>query len=548
MVARLSRRDATVDRLVEQAGDATWVALRGASGVGKSQLALLLGRRYSEARSWIRLRDLEPDQAAQRLLSAIRFKSPVEQDSTGLQSRLDETLGGLEPGSLLTLDDVPEFSDSDLLGGILVSMVPTLVEVGIRFMTTGVHLVPARILEMLPDQVRVLQAPPFTTAEAKELLVSFEAPDHIQESNLASFLEGVTGGHPVLLAAACKYLSDREWAADDSTLEGLLHTKYADEDVNPATVRALINTVEDQSARHLLYRLNISFRSYSMEEINDLARVQPPIDAPRERLAPLVGLWVQRDAGGTFSVSPLIRALGSSDLDREVARRCHAALAERLISQSTIGFFDFSQALVHLNGAGDYPRLAQLLLEGLMSYRELPGRPQFVALGLFAWEGRELPAEIPLDIQFLIRGQQLAVAAKQERDTRVLEADFERLMARRDEAHPLAVVAGNIAASQAFVVDDLPKAGRYLREVAQRWRDLAAIAGAEEGLLLPVELADGLVWLTAATIASPEEVEGWISLVQDLSFEERERLFQGVMGARGVVRVATALLPQWRDR
>jgi hypothetical protein len=461
---------------------------------------------------------------------------------------LDETLGGLEPGSLLTLDDVPEFSDSDLLGGILVSMVPTLVEVGIRFMTTGVHLVPARILEMLPDQVRVLQAPPFTTAEAKELLVSFEAPDHIQESNLASFLEGVTGGHPVLLAAACKYLSDREWAADDSTLEGLLHTKYADEDVNPATVRALINTVEDQSARHLLYRLNISFRSYSMEEINDLARVQPPIDAPRERLAPLVGLWVQRDAGGTFSVSPLIRALGSSDLDREVARRCHAALAERLISQSTIGFFDFSQALVHLNGAGDYPRLAQLLLEGLMSYRELPGRPQFVALGLFAWEGRELPAEIPLDIQFLIRGQQLAVAAKQERDTRVLEADFERLMARRDEAHPLAVVAGNIAASQAFVVDDLPKAGRYLREVAQRWRDLAAIAGAEEGLLLPVELADGLVWLTAATIASPEEVEGWISLVQDLSFEERERLFQGVMGARGVVRVATALLPQWRDR
>src|SRR4029453_17604759 len=121
--------------------------------------------------------------------------------------------------------------------------------------------------------------------------------------------------------------------------------------VNDETIRRLLTTVTDRPSRNLLYRLNLVIGAFDMATVRVLAAVEPSVPEPREHLAALTGLWVQRDTGEQLRVPPLIHPRGSDDLTDEVKRGCHSALAKQCLQRGTLTPYDLETIVTHLAAA-----------------------------------------------------------------------------------------------------------------------------------------------------------------------------------------------------
>jgi hypothetical protein len=68
IISHLSPRTETVNRLFERLQQGGLLALSGGPGTGKTQLALLLLKRFGECRAWVRFRDLNVHRSYDRLI------------------------------------------------------------------------------------------------------------------------------------------------------------------------------------------------------------------------------------------------------------------------------------------------------------------------------------------------------------------------------------------------------------------------------------------------------------------------------------------------
>ena len=123
-------------------------------------------------------------------------------------------------------------------------------------------------------------------------------------------------------------MQQQNWHFSDDALDTLLKGEYATEISNEVTYR-LLTTIEDTENRLLLYRLNLIWGDFSLEDIEAVAYVDPAIERVRERLHALTGLWLQGTARERLTVSPLVGFWGPRILDHALGRHVnwHSASA-----------------------------------------------------------------------------------------------------------------------------------------------------------------------------------------------------------------------------
>ena len=233
-------------------------------------------------------------------------------------------------------------------------------ENGCTLISTGNEELPSSVAERAGRNLVTARIPFFTEEEAKELFLGHNAPPQMLNPKFVYFLWSLTRGHPMLLMALARYLLAAQWHISDSQLQGLFKGEYA-EHLKPETRRLLSTTISDPETRDLLYRLNLVGFSLETNQIKLVGEVKPQIDRPLERLAHVEGLWIQRDSGSKVLVSPLLSALGDSDVPTDIQINVHKVIGLSIVRKRKLVPLDVITGFSHFVRARQHERAAVLI-------------------------------------------------------------------------------------------------------------------------------------------------------------------------------------------
>jgi hypothetical protein len=550
LVPHLSPREETVDTLKEIFLNHTWTAIHGSLGSGKTQLASLLVQKLSTQKlstcgAWVRLRDLTVERACERLDNACEklVGFPPQGSCYDWYCQICQQLGN---ATMIVLDDLPRFAREDELSERLIQLGRACNLYGVRLISTSPYPLPPSFRTLLDDQLLyTIASPPFTNLEATEIFHAYDAPASFLTPDRVGYMNRLAKQDPSLLVAMAQYLRQQDWQVTPQTLEELFKGEHTAE-LNDETINRILKTIQDSQSQELLYRLSLIIGDFSLEDMQAVASIEPSVKRPRQCLNALIGLWVQRDVNNRLLVSPLIKALGSSDLEIETFKKCHLTLGERLINQGEFNQYDAINALVHFCSAEAFNKAGTILI---LAFYELEKTDGLVDDGgLSSWCcNQPLPEQMDLGIRLSVRGLQVVVRHKYGKDTSYLVEDLNVLFGQASEREAWAIpgVVANLSRYPDLVVST--RANRYFL-TALRCLPQAKMPDGRE-LVLPSEVSfEWLLWANTSEIATAEHLRDWMNTVEQLTPEQRQRAFSAKLAHMGCLRVSDRLWLREADK
>jgi hypothetical protein len=536
VLARLSERAGVVGQLVENLGRAVWTALTGASDMGKSQLAVLLIARVGNLAGWVRFgHDTDPAAASATLDSAIGSMCGEDRPeiTSGWYRRACRIIGSRK---IIVLDDLPRMDGTDPLTQRLLLLVAACQDAGLRIVSTSHHQLPTRLVSGLGGaEFALVPVPMFTEGEVREVLAAYEAPEQLVTGGAVRLIHASTGGHPLLVSLAADYLRDREWRFTDEEVEDLLRGEHA-EPITDEVLDRIMGSLAAQQ-RELLYRLTLPIGAFAFEVAAALAQVAPIVDRPREQLNRLLGAWVQRDAERRFIVSQLVRQVGSEGLTAATKIGCHLSLGE-LIVRETMSIDQAQQAINHFCQAEAFHRAGSLFLYLLDEARTLEAGKDIGLLDVM-WAESPLPEGMDLSIRLIARGLQIAVLPKYGRPIGYVLADLDGLMAAATDAQSHAVTAVAVLAAVYLASGDPDRALQYIGRALLLNNEERT--GAEEMFLAEGRRLDDMLWFLAPQLVTAARLDRWLTILEGLPADRRQRLLTEEDALLGCVVVADRL-------
>jgi hypothetical protein len=537
LVEHLSRREETVNALIGVFNSHTWTAIHGIAGSGKTHLAVLIVQAINTCRAWVRLRGLNREQACEELDAAFRELAalPLQSDRYQWYCQLCEGLGN---GAMLVLDDLPELSGSDRLSEQLIQLTRACRLHGVRLLSTSSYQLPFSLQELLGDQIlHSTETPPFTDDEAAEILQAYGAPITILNTYVR-FINTHAQQHPVLITAIARYLQQHDWQFTEEVESRLLKGEYRAV-LNNQMERRVLDSVEDDKARELLYRLSLPIGSFSLNEVQTLASVNPVLERPGERLHALVGIWVQRDTKERLLISPLVEKLGESNLLPEIKKSCHLKLGELIVSKRQLSPQNVTDAIVHFVGAEEFDRAGLMLISALQELNSIDVVVDYGWLLTF-WASLPLPKQMDLGIRLLLRGLQIATRHKHDKDISYLVKDLDHLLEQASENEAAGVVFATMLTSSVLAHNDPISANRHLRVALQLLpyvQDIQIPGSSEPAFPDGVSL-EFTIWTNSTGITTTDHLRDWISTLEQLSAEQRQWAFTHEVAEIGCLRVS----------
>ncbi|HLX61012.1 MAG TPA: hypothetical protein VKX17_06990 [Planctomycetota bacterium] len=201
-----------------------------------------------------------------------------------------------------------------------------------------------------------------------------------------------------------------------------------------------------------------------MDDVNAVAAVDPAIERPAERIIQLLGLWVQRERGERFSLSPLICAIKAKLLLPETEKKCNHTFAVRIVSKKKIDILDAEHAVLYFWNAMEFNRGAVLLMSVFdCEIKQL----KFDRMGRMFDEMPELPREIDLDLRLALRAAQIALLDRRQKLTDAVFDDLDRLMQQVKPQHGIGVYSVVVRANNVIAKRNLKRANRYVLQAVQ---------------------------------------------------------------------------------
>lgn len=281
--------------------NALW--LHGASGTGKSTLALQIARESNA--NWL----------------SIDFRNLT--DPNEMLLRLDRAYTDIVLGSKILgviLDDV----DCDMVAKHLNRLgrfIKWMRERGGRVVITSARMLsPAsfQAAHFAPTAAR--EAPYLSIEETNELISKTDAPSDQVEAWGFFIHVAASAGHPQLTAAKVVSLNHRGWP-EEALLEDF--TRAPSEAIEMTRAEARRRLLEDatEHGRTLLKRLGCIMFKFDRPTALTIAALAPSIEHPSESLDLLTGPWIEKVPAmpGYFRLSPLLSGL-QEDLTPEAVQ------------------------------------------------------------------------------------------------------------------------------------------------------------------------------------------------------------------------------------
>jgi hypothetical protein len=487
-VERVAKRPAAVNKVVESLNGKAWCALSGQISSGKTQFAILLTEALNKTPFWIRFRGLDVSQSCLRLDQALAQVSKLKRKPE-LRKWYSEVCGALPSGSIIVLDDLPGKIGSDDFDIRLLLLCESCSERGCTLISTSNEELPSSVRERAGRNLVTARIPFFNEEEAKELFLGHEAPPQVLNPKFVYFLWSLTRGHPMLLMALARYLLSAQWRISDSQLQGLFKGEYA-EDLKSETRKLLATTIDDPETRKLLYRL--------------------------------------------YLVSPLLTALGASDVPAGTEQKVHEALALSIVRKGKLVPLDVITAFSHFVRARQHERAAVLIVLALSGLARLEDPISDDWMLSSIWAGQRLPDDITLGVQLYLRCQQVIVRGRLGKNIRYEIDDFDSILSRMKADDAFGIVGGCICLAIHFARQEPARANRYL---LRGIKALPAFRFSDGTLPEIPERArpESLFFITGLAVRSEADLSDWISSLEGLDDPTLSTMFSGESGEDAAV-------------
>ena len=425
LIAPILPRSNTVEDVRAHLSDSTWISFIGEPGAGKTQLCLLTTEQASAETIWINLRDCSPETACGVIDQVLESASSFPFHLFLFRWYLEAT-SRLGSGKIFVLDDLPRVAPGGDLYRRLDALVAAARTNAQRVVSTSYYALPRQLVES--HAVVEIASPRFSSLEISELLQVAGAPGGFPTDKIADFLHALTGGLPVLVAAAARLLRTKNWTVNNKTLESFFRGQFASGARTDARVM-IDNTIPDDQARELLYRLTCVVGPISKSQIEEISRVPEKIRLAQEKLDQLLGLWVEPYAKETFLLSPLVESSLSERLESNTRRGVHTILAIQLLKRKTKTIIEVITCIHHFQKAELLHEAAAVLMKTLQTITEMDREVPNESLLLAVWTAGPLPSTIDINVRLFLRSLQIALADKQGAEFSDLLFNLDQLMA-----------------------------------------------------------------------------------------------------------------------
>jgi hypothetical protein len=505
-----------------------WVGVSGVSGSGKSQLARQIQADWREgATVWASLFG-QVERLPQSLLTALQ--ASVEDGALlapqlDLSELLDYLVAKEEGTTLLVLDDVPDCRGDKVAEEAFALLASRARQFPIRILSTSQFEIGASVRSALGADSRSHDMLPFGVEDVRRVVAGAGAPATIVLSDLPAWLEALTDGHPQLLSAAIYDLAAANWSR--TSVGEVLADRIgsgAKQDAQ-ARVRRLIAEPE---TRALLDRLSLVPQRFSLELVDDLAGLTPPIDEARARMLDLKGPWATQHDSNDFELAPQLRGLGRTTLSLGAQRRVDAAIAQDILRRRVLSPSDVFAACNHLERAGQSLQLAGLYLKFLIELGANGLENRLPWLLHFFPADRTWPREVPRHVRISIRASQLTASRDFAPSRDALEKDLETLIASATNSQADLLAVAHARLQSVWNRNSLSPDARCRAaiEMARAWKRARMLPqGGPEGIEPAV-----LWWAGAMRATSAIEHAAVVQTLKGLSTEEVRSIFAAPEG------------------
>lgn len=435
-----SKRSELVQILLVDLSKVTWLALVGATGMGKTFVARLIAEERTQgSTAWVSLYgEQAPNESSRRLdLHLLRIASfPDRHDlvpafflgALPFSQLVKQAALRLGPQALLVIDELPDLLKVPGLTEKLVQLGMALIDSGSILLTTAQRNLPSLIKERLDAAFIEKQIPAMTLQNVSEMLAAADAPLVFIQSGFPKLAYGVTHGHPSLVAATVSFLRQRGWALSEDQLSKIF-TGDPTGEVKTETRRKIFQLLPNDQLRELLYRISLIDSSFGTTILKSVAAVPPSISHPTELLLELNGPWVHQVGKDQFEVSPLLSNTGQTVLEPEVQRNVHKVIGLHYL-RGRVGPTRMVQLISHFLAAREWSILMGVFIQ-LASH--LNEKSDAEAFDLFAFSfSSSWPDDMPLQARIAFRTVQVRIITLLGQDARQFNAELEALIQNAD--------------------------------------------------------------------------------------------------------------------
>ena len=536
LIKTSSLRKNTVKRLINYFDSHDWIAINGIIGSGKTSLVVLIAKEIGTCHAWVRLRNLDKNEALQEIDEALKGLNLSPQLSNTYQwyCQICQQLG---QDALLVLDDLSELSGGDLLCERLIQLAKACSKFGVRLLSTSPYELPISLQEALDEKILYCtKTPPFEDSEAAEILHANGASIDILKSH-TKFINSLAQQHPFLITVIARYLRKHNWQITDEVESKLFSKKYQGA-IDTEMMRRVLDSVENENARELLYRLTLPIHSFSLNQVQAIASVNPVLSRPGELLHLLIGLWVQSEGDESLLVSPLVKSFGNNYLSLDTKKSCHLVLGDLIVSKRQLNSKDIHHAILHFLGAEDFNRAGLMLIPALQELQSIDILVDHGGL-LLLWGSLPLPEQMDLSIRIILRGFQIPLRHKYNLSISYLVRDLDSLLEQASKKEALSIIGAVMNTNKVFSQTDPILANKYFnvalsylpyaREIGQNLPIPGdrIFADLDE---LPLEI---LIWMNIQCLTTIDHLQDWIDTVEKLTDRQRQRAFAHELAEQG---------------
>lgn len=264
--------------------------------------------------------------------------------------------------------------------------------------------------------------PPLTEEEVGEMI-----PDD-KKQLYQKFVFNLFEGQPMLTHMACVYLQEHGWGTSSKDM-GQLFTFPKGTPTEKKVKRMARKMMKDDDYA-LINRLLLFDKTFTMEDCEELANVNPIIINPQQKLESLCRIWVKEE-NGRYSLSPLLRKTMSTDMLPQERKDCCNLIARKIIHQpggiTPSDAFRALNMLITAKSSDDVAAFYVLMLTKLEESNILDHEVSL--LWRTIWVNVQLPEWMSIENKALIRNAQLLLLAmRHNMESQPIVEDLEHLI------------------------------------------------------------------------------------------------------------------------
>lgn len=501
----ISNRKDAIDEILKKWDNNVWLSIFGGYDTGKSQLSLLIINSLKLQSLEYNFKDLSQDQFKNAIILVFKRILSLNLDSEQIR--------------IIFFDDLPQLGFDDKINNLFVQLLAYCRANNIKILSTSNYRISSKITEKSNDDFVEIQIPLLTKKEIEEVISTYNDSDLAKK--YSTIIDTISLGYPLYVQIICKYLESKNWILPEEELTSFISGKAFNE-LDVETYQKLLYTTQDDSAREMLYRLNLIMGTINNEKIELISTANPQVAFPFEKINGLIGTWLQKNNDETYFVSPLIRRLGSKDILPNTQKEINISLAKNILKNKNISQYDAQSALTYFLAGESYDDAGLVMVMALQSslnQLEFFTQTTFGAI----WLNTQLPEQMDSIIKLSIRVLQLNILNElQVKKNPRFEAN-NKFFVREDLLKHLKngfeypkefVEMANLTLFNSYVQDDVIKALNYLLELKEVGFEMPPDENEKDIL--------DKIWLLFDKINKKEEIEKWFECFDNIGKVESD--------------------------